>query len=828
MKRFDYDSIYSRMLATLQSNEDWANVVGNGTVDSVLQVTAEAESEIARYLEYLLGERKFTTARNLTSVAAQAEMIGYKRRLPVSAIGYVYVSHTDNNGLNRLINYNSSFFDLDQTSDFDDIIQATDASDVEKAALVPWTYKKCYTVPSGTIFTSADGIQYISTQSKAISTLSNSYSSILESTSLYESFLANGGWNGIKYLKIPVIQGIQKEAIIGISDGSSDQEFLLPYVNVEAANNSISKDYFYVTSQYQGTTTTWSEIGLIYQAESINYCFEKRVLNDGSGVSIRFGNGLTGRIPESGSIITVHYLETLGEAGKCTTLGSITSMKTPYALEDPRTGEVSSFLSCTNIGKISGGKDLESVSEIKVAAPSSYLEYYSLINEDSYKNAIQRYSPVAMLHYNVWKGFANSSDTENALSDGVLYPKTSNVSLKINITALDLDGEPFSSSDASDLVESLSSSLSNIIPMCETLNFEEPEIIKLKAYLDMKYTSSESSLTDALEETQSLAMSEYDVYNQDFMEPLYYSDIVKTIKESNVVYSDVNLALIADLDDEDYCLYTDDDDNYYLGIYFQFNTSLFESGDLMNYKNDSSYALCANLTFTEYSGLSDQSKSVFLIDNRDTTSSDSSICTVASENAKTLDQKMRICISSVTSDTSDVIYIESGCASYSTVCDFSVRNAQISYTNDLYTPSRFNENVLANELRYYIQDSSKSNAEYSSSTSDSVSSGSNTYYRLNSVYIPGLAFVDFDEDEMSGTFILPVSILNGYQNTVFDTYSSSATGVTAALVSINELLTNNVSIEISALLNKNNIEPTEKNQILYISEAIVNGEIASE
>ena len=37
----------------------------------------------------------------------------------------------------------------------------------------------------------------------------------------YESFCARGGWKGIKYLKIPVMQGIQKTVSIGRTSGTT-------------------------------------------------------------------------------------------------------------------------------------------------------------------------------------------------------------------------------------------------------------------------------------------------------------------------------------------------------------------------------------------------------------------------------------------------------------------------------------------------------------------------------------------------------------------------------------------------------------------------------
>jgi hypothetical protein len=43
-----------------------------------------------------------------------ADLISYKRLLPSSAMGFVIVSHIDADGVARLLNYGTTFFDLDQ------------------------------------------------------------------------------------------------------------------------------------------------------------------------------------------------------------------------------------------------------------------------------------------------------------------------------------------------------------------------------------------------------------------------------------------------------------------------------------------------------------------------------------------------------------------------------------------------------------------------------------------------------------------------------------------------------------------------------------------
>ena len=158
MKRFDSESIYYRIKQRLEIMNEWSQIIPNGTISSILKAWSEMGAEYSRYLEYLYQEKKFKNARNLSSITHLTDLVGYKRNLPKSAVGYVVVSHTDKNGVNRLENYGTEFFDLDATSDYDELTQKKSATREESSALVPWTANKSYAIPEGTVITSSTGI----------------------------------------------------------------------------------------------------------------------------------------------------------------------------------------------------------------------------------------------------------------------------------------------------------------------------------------------------------------------------------------------------------------------------------------------------------------------------------------------------------------------------------------------------------------------------------------------------------------------------------------------------------------------------------------------
>ena len=316
-KRFTYDAIKARLKDRIIMNSDSATILDDGTFTNLLDVFCEGLAEIARYLEYRSLENKWQTAHDITSLQTMGNLIGRKRQRAKSAIGYVIVSHTDPDGVERLSNYGSTFFDLDENSDYDNIEKETDANYIQKSALVPWTNPNVYEVPKGTIFTASNGTQFISTKTVKTRILNNAWSTIKNNELKLQDFYKAGGWDGIKYLKIPVIQGVQREQVLGTIDGSRFQSFSFPAANVENASNQVSKDYFYVEviPPNSDKAEKWVEVQKIRQAEPYDKVYEVKLSDNGQNIIIKFGDGFSGKLPVKDSKVVVHYLETKGSAG---------------------------------------------------------------------------------------------------------------------------------------------------------------------------------------------------------------------------------------------------------------------------------------------------------------------------------------------------------------------------------------------------------------------------------------------------------------------------------------------------------------------------------
>src|SRR5574344_1127333 len=280
MKRFDSDSTYQRLKQRLEIKEEWAKIADKGTIDNILKTEAEGFAELARYIEYLYQEKKWKNARNITSITHMSDLVGYKRKLPKSAIGYVVVSHTDVNVNNRLANYGTDFFDLDASSDYDDLTQNSDATDEEKAALVPWTANESYSIYEGTTFKSASGVSFFATETVKSRALKQPFSVIKADSTKYAAFIAAGGWNGIKYLKVPVMQGEKVSTELGEASGSRFECFTIDSLSVENASNSISRKYFTVSVKpfcFQGFYDAFCFIRIDLAAKitdsKLHFCF---------------------------------------------------------------------------------------------------------------------------------------------------------------------------------------------------------------------------------------------------------------------------------------------------------------------------------------------------------------------------------------------------------------------------------------------------------------------------------------------------------------------------------------------------------------------------
>ena len=825
MKRFDFSSIKSRIFKRLRISTIWSKILGDGTIGNLIDAIAESFAELARYMEYLLGEKKWLTARNISSIEQNAKLIGYRRQLPQSAIGYILVSHTDENGKDRLANLGQIFFDINAKSDFDDISQDTDASTEEKAALVPWVNDDIYTVPKGTRFIASNNVEFFSIANVSSRTFKNGWTTINNSDSLLSSFYENGAWNGIKYLKIPVIQGIQKTVSLGTTTGTRNECFIIPSVNVEAAANAISAEFFNVTIKSGDKSTTYVEIMDINAAGPEDCVFEKSILKDESGVKLKFGNGVNGKIPESGGIVYVNYIETLGSEGNIDGQYQINTMVPTTAITDPRTGTQQTFLSCTNIAAIQGGKDIEDVDDIRVNAPASYIKNYTISTEENLYDFIMKRSPLNLLNCNIYSTENEISDIQYSESETSITDVVKEINNYINISALLSNGDIIDEDDVEDtFMLPLKKSLNDIKCPNDYYRYVAPNKIELAVSVKVKTSDLDTDL-ETMQDYLSIAISnEYDIYNQTFYEPLYSSKITSICKSFKFCDSaSTIIEAVANVDYDNAALVSNatvGNSTYDVAVIpFSFDDLYTSEENYKGFKDcklNSDYLLKADLIFINDSTKVSKNRTIFLFDNRQTEDG-----SVSLTDGKSLPLTADLSTPEALTISSELL--EYGCTAFKETTDNfenrQVRVAQFPFISDI-TDSSFMSKARSFSLspvenRPYIVDSNgkiqtfsinsvESSLQISTSGSGEVPSSIDPYcYKKNSDYIPYLDIV-FDDDNLSGYFVINMSYLGFDEITETEDLQSN--------------LKQYVNLRIYAQPLFEDFTPLNKNDIIFIDQ----------
>lgn len=816
-KRFDTEAKLGRMLTGLRKNNNWALILSKGTVGQLLNVIAESGAEDARYMEYLYGEKKWKTAMNLSSLMAQGDLLSYKRQLPNSAIGYVVVSHTDADGKDRLASFGSYYFDLDAASDYDDIEKDEDADESAKHALVPWTCDNGYSIPKGTRFISSSGVEFFSTEVVSSKTLKKKYSEMNDVD--YASFCARGGWKGIKYLKIPVMQGIQKTVSIGRTSSTARfQSFLLPTLDVDAASNEVSCNYFSVYVQPKnGDPVTFTEVSRLSSATSIDNVFEKTVLKDESGISIKFGDGISGAIPPEGTVY-VKYVETLGESGNIESKYQLTTMVLPsgYKLKDPRTDTYASFLSCTNICAISGGRDIEDLDDYRENAPTSYLKSYTIATNKAYLNSIEKYSPLNLLHCKIFPDDSITSEQVDATIGEDVQEEVANelntISSNINITAMLSNGELIADDEVDDtFLNPLQTSIYDTKGPSDTIKFVQPNLIELRTSFKItssSYDYTEDEIADRIEE---IIAEDYDIYNQEFNEPIYKSKLIalaKTFKFTDTV--SVITEAVATIDYENVDCQQLIEDTWIVSIPFSFDSVYMT--DLINqgFKDctvNADYLLRVDLEFINDSSKTTKNRTFFLYDNRTDETGETSIfdakkLLLSGETSDNVSTNATVDYITYNSTGSDFDSLQSRVAQFDTVDKIT----DAAYMKQLKDFSK-----APTEIRPYEIGSDGKYVEYTES-SDGLELVGSVYYKTNSKYIDGVDIdfnMDTDENTLTGTFYIPLTYFS---------FSSFDSGFdkSSDLETLESLLKQYVSLRIYAQPKLDDLEPQNTNDIIYI------------
>lgn len=761
MKRFDQQSIENRLLTRLRVNLDWAMVSENATLRVVSAEYSESLAELARYMEYLFNELKWDNAVNLSSQVHLGSLLGRKPARRKSATGFVIVAATDAEGIDRLSNLGSSFFNLDDLSNYDDIEKNTSLLGTYTKTLTPWFYSEPFYVPKGSIFTASTGISFISTETVSSRILQEPYSVILRNESKLKAFKQKGGWEGIKYLKVPVIQGTLRTVDLGKVVSSKFETFKIASAKVENASNSISEGYLkFIVTMSNGDQEEWVKVNSVLLADSYDKVFECYVNDEGTETLFRVGNGITGALLPEGATLSIQYLESAGASGNIETKYAITSMTFPANVQmiDPRTNKVSRFLSCTNISNISGGQDAEDDLTYRENAPLAYMDSYTVGNTKKYTEYTKKNSPVRLSKLRIFKD--TSTKTVFTVSDGssindlkesfdMILPTT-------KITALDLNNDVIEDYEDG-FIKPLVKSMANIKNPSETIEYAEPVFIDIGFAVEAANSDSSLSAKDLEDAIKAAITLKCGIENVDFAATTQLSEVIKTVKSiSGVDKLTIEMEAKAEVKYDDVELVETAEGTELVIFPFEFN-NLYNSDTLnagfKNYKTNQRYPLRVDLAFTNLS-TTENNRTFFLKDNR----LNSSHTNLDLQTLKKYKGSNEMTESDhyTFNNTEYRLYSE-------TEDDFDkkdIRVAQFKYISGAITKAYLatleSFSISPSELRPYISDSSGNAKLFDASKvpanlTVALNSGSTTYcYKKNTEYIDKVDIM-FDENYTSKT-----------------------------------------------------------------------------
>jgi hypothetical protein len=344
-------------------------------------------------------------------------------------------------------------------------------------------YTKTILIPKGTSFTNGS-IKFVCTQN--------------------ESLLATQN-----YTDIEVIQGIQKSVTL-YSKGLNFEKVTISNSNINYENLEV-----YVNGELwesQNNILTYESNGLYRVSSSSDKIYVVKNNYDFSGISITFGNNIYGKKLFRNDEIKIYYIETLGLNGNIVQKNVITTIED--TIYDVDAAQVQIY--CKNTSFIDGGRDEETLNEIRLNAPRVFQsglravtkeDYEALLNQNQY---IEKNITWGEFEYLYENGY-NVSDTTNFI------PLLEN---KVFISALTPSGNNLNEFEKENIVAYLNDYKSPT----DIINFIDVEFIYLQFEIDAYVSNRSYSLTTVKNNISSSLSTEYNLFNMEFAQNIYESD----------------------------------------------------------------------------------------------------------------------------------------------------------------------------------------------------------------------------------------------------------------------------------------------------------------
>lgn len=275
-------------------------------------------------------------------------------------------------------------------------------------------------------------------------------------------------------------------------------------------NNSIENNNYllYVNNEL------WTEVDDIREALPEEEAYE--IINelDASGIIIRFGNRIFGKKLELGDNVRLEYFETSGEQGNISGSNQITSVVS--TIFDSNNQKVDIFV--TNEDKLTGGSAIESKESIRETAPRIGQSGNSATTNDSYEAVVEDIPFVGKAV--VWGAVEYNQD--QGLPYSTFIPSEEN---RIRISAFTDSGDQLTIQQQSDIV----SLIQNRKAPTDIPLFVEVDFVKLNFVVEAFSNTKTIPLSQTKGNILQGLESNYDLFNFEFKQPLYYSDYVSYI-----------------------------------------------------------------------------------------------------------------------------------------------------------------------------------------------------------------------------------------------------------------------------------------------------------
>lgn len=345
---WDTDAVQTRILNRVKSKASWAQILTDATIPRITEAIGDEFAALAAQDEFLTRERKWTTARNRSSLVAGAKGYNYIAHRLIGATGFVDVSSVQT-AFSSLWNQFATYTVGDQRVYQNVLYTSLQAANTGKQpdlnptwwVLTHTVYPFVIGIPQWTNFKSTTGLNYVSVQPVNLTP-------------------------SMDRVSVPVVQGVFRSTTF-VAQGVPNEEFFL-------SDSTIDNVYYY----FYVNGVLWTEVDPILNAGPADQVFQTEDARDFSGVFFSVGDNINGKMLTSGDVITVRYVSTSGPTGNVTSTNTVTQVLSSIVDVNGTTVQ----LYCNNSSSIVGGQDYESIESIRVNAPLKLQAGNSLTFED--------------------------------------------------------------------------------------------------------------------------------------------------------------------------------------------------------------------------------------------------------------------------------------------------------------------------------------------------------------------------------------------------------------------------------------------------------------